>query len=57
MKSEDYEKGYLQGQIDEADITYRNIISILNEMTEEPTDFTIDWINELEEFLKKHGKL
>ncbi|WP_169513123.1 hypothetical protein [Bacillus fungorum] len=57
MKSEDYEKGYLQGQLDEADITYRNIISILNEMTEEPTGFTIDWINELEKFLKKHGKL
>ncbi|MGE7430706.1 hypothetical protein ACQKLM_21655 [Bacillus thuringiensis] len=57
MKSEDYEKGYLEGQLDEADITYRNIVSILNEMTEEPTSFTIDWINELEEFLKKHGRM
>ncbi|WP_175545680.1 hypothetical protein [Bacillus sp. N35-10-4] len=57
MKSKDYEKGYLEGQLDEADITYRNIVSILNEMTEEPTSFTIDWINELEEFLKKHGRM
>ncbi|HDR7641261.1 hypothetical protein [Bacillus wiedmannii] len=57
MNGNEYKKGYLKGRLDEADITYRNIISILNEMTEEPTGFTIDWINELEEFLKKHGKL
>ncbi|MEH7895251.1 hypothetical protein [Bacillus thuringiensis] len=34
-----------------------NIVSIMDDMIEEPTKFTLDWISELEEFLKEHGRL
>lgn len=57
MESKDYQKGYLQGQLDEAAATYRNLVSIMDDMIEEPTKFTLDWIGELEEFLKEHGRL
>ncbi|MGH0950702.1 hypothetical protein [Bacillus mycoides] len=56
-KKKEYEDGYLQGRLDEAETTYRNILSIMDDMIEEPTGFTIDWINELEEFLKENGRL
>ncbi|MBJ8052949.1 hypothetical protein JDS87_13365 [Bacillus cereus] len=57
MESRDYQQGYLQGQLDEAEATYRNIVSIMDDMIEEPTAFTLEWISELEELLKKHGRL
>ncbi|EEK47351.1 hypothetical protein FO497_20545 [Bacillus cereus ATCC 10876] len=57
MKSKDYQKGYLRGQLDEAEITYKNIVSIMDDMIEDPTKFTLEWISELEKFLKKHGRL
>ncbi|QQP82069.1 hypothetical protein JI729_12240 [Bacillus sp. TK-2] len=57
MKSKDYQKRYLRGQLDEAEITYKNIVSIMDDMIEEPTKFNLEWISELEEFLKKHGRL
>ncbi|WP_179951878.1 hypothetical protein [Bacillus sp. TE8-1] len=57
MKSKDYQKRYLRGQLDETEITYKNIVSIMDDMIEEPTKFTLEWISELEEFLKKHGRL
>lgn len=57
MESKEYQKGYLQGQLDEAAATYRNLVSVMDDMIEEPTAFTLEWIRELEEFLKKHGRL
>ncbi|MEB2585250.1 hypothetical protein [Bacillus cereus] len=57
MESREYQKGYLQGQLDEAAATYRNLVSVMDDMIEEPTAFTLEWIRELEEFLKKHGRL
>ncbi|MET3200594.1 MULTISPECIES: hypothetical protein [Bacillus cereus group] len=57
MESKQYQYEYLQGQLDEAEATYRNIVSIMDDMIEEPTKFTLDWISELEEFLKEHGRL
>ncbi|MDN4875992.1 hypothetical protein QYM23_24550 [Bacillus cereus] len=56
MESRDYQKGYLQGQLDEAEAAYRNLVSIMDDMIEEPTAFTLEWISELEELLKKHGR-
>ncbi|MEC0038312.1 hypothetical protein P4L29_28675 [Bacillus cereus] len=57
MESKHYQCGYLQGQLDEAEATYRNIVSIMDDMIEEPTKFTLDWISDLEDFLKEHGRL
>lgn len=57
MDSREYQKGYLQGQLDEAAATYRNLVSVMDDMIEEPTAFTLEWIRELEEFLNKHGRL
>lgn len=57
MESKEYKKGYLEGQLDEAETAYHNLASILNHINEEPSDFAKEYLDELAKFLTKHGRL
>ncbi|WP_186326984.1 hypothetical protein [Bacillus cereus] len=57
MENKEYKKGYLEGQLDEAETAYNNLASILSHINEEPSDFANEYLSDLEEFLTKHGRL
>ncbi|MFK4478927.1 hypothetical protein [Bacillus sp. RC206] len=57
MESNEYKKGYLEGQLDEAETAYHNLASILSHINEEPLDFANEYLDELAKFLTKHGRL
>lgn len=57
-----YDKGYLDGQLAEAEVALDNLYGIIREQNMkgnqfDPSDFIYSYIRDIEAFLREHGRI